>query len=330
MKETNFRRYCKHVLLLLIYWLGMDAVFYWLNRNAKRTLVFHNVLDDSIGDSLLSNGGCMSLSNLQLVVKEIGRRFRFSTDVFDPQTVTLTFDDGYRNQYSIAYKYLSALSIPAYLFVSGEAIAGKILAIDKISLWFAMVPIEYIPGMDRQKFWCDVLWPKYCEDGISNGLHVLKWLDELYPFDRLFTLMPERFRQERTGGIADEELDEMRNSGWIIGWHTQTHSPLTALSASKLREELMPPERMKNLPMSYPYGSENLVGDRERMLAKELEYPCAFANTHESRMNSSIYFMPRMHIWNFEKYDIHYEMSGLRYFMQHRRLLPITRRNNAF
>lgn len=319
----------KEFLLRLFYWLGVDSLFYWLNRKAKRTLVFHNVLPDSMSGSILTNGCTMCLSDFKFVVRELGRHFGFSTDVFDPKTITLTFDDGYHNQYSVAYLFLRGEGIPACLFVSGDAISGKVLAIDKISLWFAVAPKEVIPGGDRQRFWNEVLWPRYCQDGANRGGNVVKYLDELYPFDQLWRLLPAEFLKERIGGISKVELDEMRSHGWIVGWHTQTHSPLSTLSEAESRMELSPPEEMKGLPMSYPYGSEDLVGDRECDCAAGLGYPCAFANTHESMRNVSPYFMPRMHIWNFEKYDIHYEMSGLRFFVKHHRLLPVTRRNNA-
>lgn len=42
------------------YWTGIDALFYWLNRKAKRIVTFHNVLPQGLWRKDLANG-CLIL-----------------------------------------------------------------------------------------------------------------------------------------------------------------------------------------------------------------------------------------------------------------------------
>ena len=44
------------IIAFLAYWTGIDALFYWLNRKAKRIVTFHNVLPDAMYRYDLANG----------------------------------------------------------------------------------------------------------------------------------------------------------------------------------------------------------------------------------------------------------------------------------
>lgn len=96
---TAARKKLSRCIAVLSYWLGIDALFYWLNRHAKRTLTFHNVLPDAVFRHDVSNFVSNSVSEFRTIVRELRKRWRFSVDLFDPSTLTITFDDGYLNQY---------------------------------------------------------------------------------------------------------------------------------------------------------------------------------------------------------------------------------------
>ena len=303
----------KKIVLRIAYWFGIDAVFYWLNQRAKRVLVFHHVLAHDVLPQGLRTGMCEDAEIFdKTILEELSKKWRFSTDVFDPQTMTVTFDDGYRNQYTTAFKLMRARNIPGILFWSGDV--GKILAIDKINMWAEWSPDRTVNRGE--------LWKRYQEDSEARGENVVRWLDSVYPFEKLFAHLPKAYCKERLGVIESHEMDEMRAAGWVIGWHTKTHSVLSRLSDHDVLGELTSPPEMRGLPMSYPYGMDGQIDCRVMRIAEDLGYPCAFANTHESPNNFNRYFMPRMHIWNADKYDMHFELSGLRFFLKHHKLLP--------
>lgn len=90
------------LIATLCYWLGIDALFYFLNRKAKRIITFHNVMPER----LLPQGKRIGLTDTEesftMKIHEIGKHFQFTTDIRDNKGATITFDDGYRNQYDVA------------------------------------------------------------------------------------------------------------------------------------------------------------------------------------------------------------------------------------
>ena len=90
------------LIATLCYWLGIDALFYFLNRKAKRIITFHNVMPER----LLPQGKRIGLTDTEesftMKIHEIGKHFQLTTDIRDKKGATITFDDGYRNQYDVA------------------------------------------------------------------------------------------------------------------------------------------------------------------------------------------------------------------------------------
>lgn len=308
-----------NLLAIVAYYSGLDLLFYWLNRKAKRILTFHNVLPDELFREGLANGVSDRFSDFQKIILECGKKFSFSLDLLDADTLTVTFDDGYENQYSTAFKYLKEQGIPAYLFVSGDLLAGETLLIDKLLHWVSEAPIEFIPGGDRLQYWISEAWPRYMADSERKGMSLFESLDAKYPYEMIVSNLPEDYRRERLLGVSDEELDKMREAGWKIGWHTKSHYPLSKLSDDILRQELEPPAEFKHVCLSYPYGNPVEVGETAIKLSKTLGYPCAVSNSNA--VMPSLHFLPRMSLLP-NRYRLHFQLSGLEHFIRQCRLLP--------
>ena len=130
------------LVAILAYYTGLDRLFYWLNRRAKRILTFHNVLPDELFARNIANGVSCSASEFRTVIRELKRKWKFSTDLFDPATVTITFDDGYLNQYEVAADILKGsaalcfvlFGLIGYLTVSKDPVGLKLV----IGLIFGM------------------------------------------------------------------------------------------------------------------------------------------------------------------------------------------------
>lgn len=306
------------VISMLAYYSGVDTLFYWLNRKAKRIITFHNVLPDALFRPGIANGVSNKLSDFERIIDECAKRFKFSIDLFDVSTITITFDDGYRNQYTTAFKALQKRGIPAYLFVSGEA--NNVLTIDKLLHWVAEVPIEYIPGCNRLQYWIKDVWPRFMADSARKGLSVFESFDAVYPYDKISECLPKDYKRERLSGILPVELDEMRNAGWKIGWHAKSHYPLSKLTEAEQRQELGSPSEFRGVCLSYPYGNPVEVGDFALRLAEELGYPCAVSNTNA--VEASMFFLPRMSLAA-NKYLLNFQLSGCKHWIKTKRLLPV-------
>lgn len=292
------------MLAFLAYWTGVDALFYWLNRKAKRIVTFHNVLPDAMYRYDLANGVSNSESGFRLIVVEIAKRYRFSTDVWDAKTCTITFDDGYVNQTEVAGRVLDEMGIPAILFVAGDLIGlSEPLLVDKL-----------LHATSSLNEWVSNVWPDFRSGKYNSNLHL-----------HLFTPPSSlEYRRLRLTGATEEMLEERRRKGWKIGWHTWRHLPLVSLSEDEVRKELACPAEFREEVLSYPFGNPEEVGETAIRVAKELGYPCAVSNTHTAGAKHERYFLPRMDLLP-NKYMIHFELSGAKFWMMTRKLLPYVR-----
>ena len=308
------------VIAFLAYVTGLDSLFYYLNRNAKRIITFHNILTDDLFREGMANGVSCNLSSFLKIIKECRKRFPVSNDLFDPKTLTITFDDGYLNQYTVAFKVLKGQNLPAYVFVSD--MGEEELLVDKLLHWVAEAPIGLIPGGNRRRYWGSEIWPRFVADFERMGRTVLEELDKAYPYAKIRSSLPVAYCRERLTRIPDECLDEMRNAGWAVGWHTVSHYPLSRLSEDILKKELDSPNEFRNVCLSYPYGNPVEVGSGTVRMAEAFGYPCAVSNTNTDPANKSSFFLPRMSL-PANKYRLHFRLSGLEHLIKYGHLLPI-------
>ena len=319
----------RHTLPFVGYWLCIDAVLYRLNRNAKRIITFHNVLPDELMNGL-PNAGCMdAASDFKRIIEEVGSRFRFSADLMDSNSVTITFDDGLVSQYEIAGEILRSQNIPAIVFLAGDAIGATpetTLVTDRLIVWTYFAPDRAVKTafgevMPREELWVKHVQPAYRADWQNRGRLFLAKLEEICPVKEILALLPPEWVRLRLSGVTKRQLDDLRRRGWKIGWHTKSHFPLGMLDYAGKREELSSPEEYRNVVLSYPYGDIGSVGEESLKLAEELGYPCAVSNDPDFSSVRGIFFMMRMALSS-NKYELHFVLSGLKYFLKYRRLLP--------
>jgi len=315
------------------YWFGMDALFYRFNQQAKRIVTFHNVLPDDLVQCSDSVGLTLSASEFTSIIDEVSRRFYCSTDFDDARTCTITFDDGYLNQYEVAARILSRRGIPAVIFVAGDVIGKSCpedaLVVDKLILWCQHAPDErarkaFGVFSSRYELFYRYVEPAYMQDVERRGLTVVEKMDREYPFSQLLDEMNPQWRQLRLTGISREQLDRLRQSGWSVGWHTRSHFPLSALDEHFLSEEFDAPMWIDRVvPLSFPYGTLRLVGPRATGVAQAMGFKrVVYNDSFEGGVPECAY--SRMTLSE-DFYLLHYELSGLKHFMKKRCLLPKNR-----
>ena len=313
----------------MCWWLGLDALMYRLNRRAKRIITFHNVLPDALIDGVPLVGCMNSSSEFEKTVDEVSRRFGFSTDLTDSHTVTLTFDDGLLNQYETAGEILRRRGIPAIVFVAGDVIDAEplgTLVTDKILLWNQFAPDEAVKSVfgvvpSRNELWVKYVQPAYREDWRHRGRDFLEKLETAYPIVDIVRSLPPEWVRLRLSGVKREQLVELRKRGWKVGWHTKSHFPLGCMDNDAKRDELSSPEEFRDVVLSYPYGDIGAIGVESLEMAKELGYPCAVSNDPDWSPHRGRFFLQRMALSS-NKYELHFVLSGLKYFIKHRKLLP--------
>jgi peptidoglycan/xylan/chitin deacetylase (PgdA/CDA1 family) len=192
-----------------------------------------------------------------------------------PNSVAVTFDDGYSDNYHMAFPILREVGVPATFFVStGHVGSGLPFAYD----W--LVHMVLTTGA------CVIDVP---EVGISETLPTTRpgrralaqvLLDRLKSLGdteqtTLIARLEQEWRMPRGAGVPEcepvnwEQLREMRDAGFEIGSHGVSHRMLSKLSQPELQDELTESKAAlekelgveANL-MAYPVGSERAFDER--------------------------------------------------------------------
>ncbi len=333
MKQIKrvLRRFLSLFCERMAYWLGLNTLFYYLNRKVKRIITFHHVFPDELMAKVEPDCLAHSLSDFKKIVEMLKKRYSFSLDINDVKSVTLTFDDGYQSQYECVFKVLTGGGgqISAYIFVSGRLLQEKTpLIVDLLTAWCKYAPEEFT-GSNRALFWQNVIRPRYLQDRESFGMNVLKELDAQFPIDKMIASLPEDYRKLRFKGLTPDMLVEMKAAGWGIGGHGYHHFPFGYLSPEdceadiKAGSEALKPYQTTTV-YSYPFGGLDTIGDIAPQVVEQIGATCSVANEVQPGWTTDKWHLPRMAL-SADKYAFHFELSGCKYFFRHRKLLPIVK-----
>jgi peptidoglycan/xylan/chitin deacetylase (PgdA/CDA1 family) len=220
--------------------------------------------------------------------------------------VMITFDDGYRDNYEVAFPILRAEGVPATFFVATG---------------FVDTP--------RAPWWDEIAW--MVRTSKRDGIELPVWVDAPVSFDvpdreravrtllRAYKAMPADSTDRYLDAIAEatesgrcgveagyglwmtwDMLREMRDAGMTVGGHTVTHPILARAPRERQREEILEcgrrlAEEMRE-PMryfSYPVGNPNSFDSVTRDCLRESGVRYAFS-----------YYGGFRHFGDWDDYDI--------------------------
>jgi peptidoglycan/xylan/chitin deacetylase (PgdA/CDA1 family) len=205
--------------------------------------------------------------------------------------VLVSFDDGYRDLYEVAYPVLQANRVRATMFLCSGFIDGTATAWWDEIAW--MLRRSALPELPPGPWSTDTL--ALDGAGIEHAVNVLTrryWelsaaaaaelLDELGSVTRAGRRPPS---SGSTDWITWEMAREMKESGHAIGAHTVTHPILARLPLERQRQEIAGSvERIEaelgERPrwLAYPVGVEGTFDESSRMAAAEAGIELAFSN----------------------------------------------------
>ena len=198
--------------------------------------------------------------------------------------VAFTFDDGYIDNYTLAYPVLKKYQVPFTIYVTTNLVDQKAILWwyyldklvnenDRISLRFDCEEYEFNLSTDQEKR--EVF--RKIRSMILSGDYTRfdERLEELLSpfFDDLFSLA-------RYSSLSWEQIELLSNDPIAtIGAHTVNHHPLSKLTEDKVYEEITRSKQIieqhihKNVEhFAYPYGTANEAGTREFRIAKEIGF----------------------------------------------------------
>jgi peptidoglycan/xylan/chitin deacetylase (PgdA/CDA1 family) len=216
----------------------------------------------------------------------------------------LTFDDGYRDNLSVALPILERYNAPFMMYVPTGAPTRSMQ-----SWWLGLRKLF----ISRDKVTIDALGRQFhCSDirsKISAFTEVVGWVHQDY---RRGAALAPTFKQNgiSLAALNDEYfLDERelrslaRHPLASIGGHTTSHPALSTLDSSSARAELADNrsylENLLQLPvrhLAYPYGTLRACGSREEQLAKEVGFQTAVTTGQKQLHNPMVnrFALPRI------------------------------------
>ena len=268
-------------------------------NNGLTILCYHRVLDKAEADLFL---GFVVNASPELFEKEIFFLMRHFTiiplekaietikdkDLLPKNSLAVTFDDGYRDNYTYAFPILKKYGIPATIFLTTDFIDNKNEWIwtDKIAYLFANTQSRRIdiPNLgiynltSRRKRWKAIIdvteYLKNVNNSTKNDITglICKKLESGISKDgdkRLY--------------LSRNEILEMSRSNISFGSHGCSHSILTKIDLKEAKREIVDSkikiENIINKPVrlfAYPNGSIYDFNGELISLLKEFGYKAAF------------------------------------------------------
>lgn len=279
-------------------------------RNADRVppsplvLLYHRVADEPLDSQLLAvspDAFRQHLEVLKAAYRVVSLRQLLGEAMHGggaPNTVALTFDDGYRDNLTHALPLLEEYGMHATVFVT----AGPVERtrgfwwdrLENLLLGGHPLPADLELSEDGQ----DYRWRLDTPEGRLHAYDQMASLLRRRPASEIEAFVDELFRWaqvEETAGLYKpvlnrSELERLSRSPWIeIGAHTMTHSLLSCLSPQeqaveivacrqKLESWIQKPVTL----LSYPFGSRGDYTPVTGAIARQAGFHYAIANIQGS------------------------------------------------
>lgn len=135
--NTQYRNHLRLIVIRLCKIAGLTHLFARLNRHKIRIVRFHGIHDPGIENKWRPLRTQLSVTDFERYMRHIGKSHRFITlseagaiirgeKPCRCNSVVVTFDDGYENNFTIAGPILKRLKIPASVFVVTEHVRTKL------------------------------------------------------------------------------------------------------------------------------------------------------------------------------------------------------------
>jgi peptidoglycan/xylan/chitin deacetylase (PgdA/CDA1 family) len=254
-KNRKFKSFILHALI----WGGVDRFFRFLNNNKLLVVMYHGITENHYDPPVWTQ---LPIEIFKAQLEYLDRHYRIVTlvDVIAavrgekslPQNAALiTFDDGLKNNFSVAFPILKKMGLPAAIFLTVDYIATrKLLWFDELYLLIKQAaergiklplpcgkPQERLKGgklSDSSVGYIETLK----HEGKEYRLEVMEKLRATFPFDN------ERWLADF--GLLDwDDIRDMQRSGLMdFGVHTSSHCILSELSENEWESEIVTPKKM--------------------------------------------------------------------------------------
>lgn len=300
-------------------WSGATAVAIRRQRGTLKILTYHRVLP--LHDAMYSPFQAMVMprDHFEAQMAHLARRYRVLTfgdamkllqaGELPPRAVTVTFDDGYVDNYEYAWPVLKKYDIPATLFVvTGVLDRSAFLWWDAIGRAVPDLLRQWRLGWGRQ-----IGLPQGVQDILTQAAVSGDIRSAGQQLGNVLNALPREPRQQLIGTLLStttsmtindelmltwEQVRAMHREGWEIGAHTVTHAFVDELDEASVRREIQTSihrvEQELNRPVrvfSYPRGR---VADHVKTVLRDLRVEAAVSTEPgQNRRGVDMYHLKR-------------------------------------
>jgi peptidoglycan/xylan/chitin deacetylase (PgdA/CDA1 family) len=233
----------KNLLAGGLYYSGINSLFSRWKGHAV-VLAYHRVLEhyreplDLAQDFVPLLDFRRQIEFLLKTHKPISLLDLITQNKWNEPVFAITFDDGYRDNYTYAFPALQDMGVTATLFIATDVVSGRDwLWWDKLLLVLHKAIGSTIENAGRSYSIKDEGKLFYIQKKMSEMLaanpnrnEFINKIMEKYAGNKLDAQMPY---------MSWDEVKQLQAAGWTIGAHTVSHPLLTALSPDKARHEIV-------------------------------------------------------------------------------------------
>ncbi len=220
-----------------------------------------------------------------------------SGDAFPERTAMITFDDGLRNNHSVAYPILKEFSVPAAIFLATDFMGTNRY------FWFDELYFLVQKALRDERDLSQITELRGCKARDASGIYNY-YLERMkrIPEDDIKGIM-NRLKDhvsvdmfsyaEDVGMLTWDHILEMKASGLVeFGVHTANHRILTGLAEDEWEKEISEPQRRLSRILGkevtsfcYPNGKPHVdFADAHVAYLKQCGYQVSFAT--ENRLHT--------------------------------------------
>lgn len=231
-------------------------------------------------------------SNFRMIDEETLLTKIEEKEPFTERTVLVTFDDGYRDNFEIAYPILRELEIPAIFFVACNHISGEVLPWwDQAAYMIKQSSVSCFEfsgqtvrvSKDRQELNAEIrkVLAVFKNSPTDRSEELLQELSEVcdYPVPGSENLNAEF--------MSWDQLKELTGHGFAVGSHSMNHRIMSQLSAQEQRQELEESRQMLEQKLdttvrsiAYPVGGPTSFTDETVSISQDCGYKLGFSFIH--------------------------------------------------
>lgn len=201
-------------------------------------------------------------------------------------TICITFDDGYYDNFQYAFPVLKEFRIQATIFLTTDLVGtNKMLWPDKVFYYIKSTELDVLEFQNDKKHFYDL---SNITRRMEAAHNLLEWMKKLIPEERdrkiqeLKEICQVKSDETQRMMLNWDEIKDMNQAGITFGAHTKTHPILSSLDNDKIEEEIVESketiENILNKPVvsfAYPNGKNSDFDNRCKGIVKKAGFKCA-------------------------------------------------------